>query len=89
MGQINLYRIDPQKQQELIRELNKKLNRRNTVFISRQISEDISIEFGLTLFKSADVPRTSDLGWSWVLEAFGIESEQVVSNPKAVRWRNN
>ena len=84
MGQINLYRIDPQKQQELIRELNKKLNRRNTVFISRQISEDISIEFGLTLFKSADVPRTSDLGWSWVLEAFGIESEQVVSNPKAV-----
>ena len=83
MGSINLYKIDAEKQQDFIIEVGHKLNRKNTVSITKK-QDNGDVSFGLTLYKSSDEHQDSILSWNWVLNAFNIDPESAISNPRAI-----
>ncbi len=79
MGSINLYKIENDKKDELVRALASKLEMKNTIDTSFGESEQIS----LTLYTDNN-PRENHLSWNWILDEFEQPAIITHSSPKAV-----
>ena len=83
MGNINLYRIDEEKQGLFFQELAQKMELRDTIFLDSE-NEDGTVEnFGLTLYLSRP-GENKEIGWNWVLEEFHEQSIEVSTTPKGI-----
>ena len=83
MGNINLYRIDEEKQRLFLQELAQKMELRDTIFLDSE-NEDGTVEnFGLTLYLSRP-GENKEIGWNWVLEEFHEQSIEVSTTPKGI-----
>ena len=82
MGNINLYKIEEDKNQLFIQEMVEKLQEIDTQVIEKQIN-GINNSFCLTLYTS--IPQNGRaLKWGWILTAFRSDNPSVTSPPKAV-----
>ena len=84
MGNINLYRIDSDKFEECLRNLDKgNFQKINTKTISKSKNGQ-GHEFEITLY--VEEPRKTDeeISWSWVLNEFKEHPFHVVKAPKGI-----
>lgn len=82
MGIINLYRIDPEKNELFIRNVATKLCMQNTILRERTIADQVR-EFGLTLYLSRP-QQAKDVDWHWIFDEFNVEAVTCTPNPKSV-----
>lgn len=79
MGSINLYKIDIEKKDELIKTLSLKLEQVDTLDIDFEKSEKISFTLYTQFERNEKV-----IPWNWVLSEFSRPIIKTVSSPKAV-----
>lgn len=82
MGRFNLYKIDEDKNQLFIQEMNQKLERVHTLDIEKQVNGADTM-FGLTLYISRP-QHDKELNWNWLLSAFQLNNQDITPSPKAV-----
>lgn len=82
MGQVNIYRIDAEKQEAFLQCMQEKMVQVNTLFRTIEV-EDAEIEFGCTLYKSPE-PAEKQIAWNWILREFGQEEVHCLPAPKAI-----
>lgn len=71
LSQVNIYKIDDNKQQELLKDLSKKFEMVSTKEIVKQVNENkLSFEFTLYLYKPDE---EKDVSWNWILNEFNQE----------------
>ena len=81
MASINLYRVDEDKKDLLIQELNSRMTPVKTKFIQSSINNS---ELGCTLYTSEQNKKQSDLSWKWLLDEFETTTVKLDARPKAV-----
>ena len=83
MGNINLYKIDPTKAPDFVREISQKMRRRNTVEKQKELIPGTSENINLTLY--TPLPQDDKaVGWDWVFHEFGYPALETSPAPKAV-----
>lgn len=82
MGAFNIYKIDNDKMQEFLQELNRQMQCIDSQNIIRRFNDDETL-FGFTLYYTCR-EEPNPLSWNWLLTAFNHGEEQTFSSPKAV-----
>lgn len=82
MGGLNIYKIDEDKNQLFIQDMNQKLQRIDTLNIEKQVN-GTTITFGLTLYISRP-QGDKEVNWNWLLTAFHHNNLDTTPLPKAV-----
>jgi uncharacterized protein (TIGR04141 family) len=82
MGQVNIYRIDDDKQQAFLRDISGKFDQIRTITIIKTVNE-VDINIGMSFYVS--VPEDEkDISWNWLLRAFEQSEITSLPNPKAI-----
>lgn len=83
MGQLNLYKIDPQKHEEFETALAEKFDAVGSVQTVNRIVADQEVNFELSFY--IDVPNgENSVEWNWLLNFFGDNGVTSRSNPKGI-----
>ncbi|CAI3721539.1 DUF6119 family protein [Clostridium neonatale] len=82
MGQVNIYKIDNNKQQLFYQTLASKLELVRTIEINKVVNNN-EISFGMSLYISQPTEE-KDINWSWLLREFEVDMIRSLPNPKSV-----
>lgn len=82
MGQINIYKIDNNKEQEFYQAMYSKLTLIDTIELNKNINQN-KICFGMALYISHPTEER-DINWNWLLKEFNVKEIKIHSNPKSV-----
>ncbi|NLK11101.1 MAG: TIGR04141 family sporadically distributed protein [Staphylococcus equorum] len=82
MGQINIYKIDSNKEQAFYQNMVGKLELVRILEVNK-IVNDKKISFGMSLYLSQPTEEKC-INWNWVLKEFGIDEIKSLPNPKSI-----
>lgn len=83
LGNINLYKIDNEKQIVFFQEIERKMQKLTTIFLTRQDERHESVKYECTLYLSR-LDDKKELSWNWVLQEFDQQSLEISAMPKCV-----
>lgn len=83
LGSVNLYKIDNEKHQLFLRELERKMENKGTRYVDRETECNGTVQYGFTLYIS-NPDETKKISWNWVLQAFEQTPIEVRTMPKCV-----
>lgn len=84
MAMINLYRIDPEKNQLCLQDLSASpLEVKDTISKTRLVNET-EYDFGATLYLEAPHQSDEAISWNWILNEYNEQPFQTFKAPKAV-----